>query len=141
MKPRTVSGSAIGVLAFVALATGARPAGASDASYEIRKDVPRATVGVASSASVTVLGANGWHVNEQAPITMTVKADPGVSLPKPRLTRADLAESSKQSARFEIPFSAAAAGKKTITADARFVMCQEQACKPCLLYTSDAADE
>ena len=35
-----------------------------------------------------------------------------------------------ESARFDIPVSAAEAGKKTISAEARFVICQEQACKP-----------
>ena len=85
---------------------------------------------MASNVSVTVVGKNGWHVNEEAPITAAVKADPGVDLPKAKLTRADLAESTKQSARFDIPFSAAEPGKKTITAQTRFVMCQEQACKP-----------
>ena len=99
-------------------------------TYEIQKSAPRATVGIPAKASVTVQGRNGWHVNEQAPITVTVKGDPGVELPKPKLARADLAQSSKESARFDIPFSASAAGKKTITAEARFVMCQEQACKP-----------
>jgi hypothetical protein len=103
---------------------------ADEATYEIRKTAAPATAGAASTVSVTVVGKNGWHVNDEAPITATVKADPGVELPKPKLTRADLAESTKQSARFDIPFSAAEAGKKTITAQTRFVMCQEQACKP-----------
>ena len=106
------------------------PAHADEKSYEIQKSAPQATVGVAALASVTVLGKNGWHVNEEAPITVSVKADSGVALPKAKLARADLAQSSKQSARFDIPFLASAPGKKTITAEARFVMCQEQACKP-----------
>ena len=115
-------------LLFIA---GARsPVHADEKSYEIQKSAPHATVGVQAMASVTVLGKNGWHVNEEAPITVGVKADPGVDLPKPKLARADLAQSSKQSARFDIPFLASAPGKKTITAEARFVMCQEQACKP-----------
>jgi hypothetical protein len=103
---------------------------AGDKTYEIQKSAPAATVGAPSKASVTVQGKNGWHVNEEAPITISLKADEGVSLPKAKLVRADLAQSSKESARFDIPFSASTAGKKTITAEARFVMCQEQACKP-----------
>ena len=83
-----------------------------------------------ATASVTVQGKNGWHVNGEAPISISLKAEPGVELPRSKMTRADLAQSSPQSARFEIPYSASAAGKKTITAEARFVMCQEQACKP-----------
>ena len=124
---RTLIPAGLALTALLGLRAGAR---AEEATYEIRKTAAPATAGVASNVSVTVVGKNGWHVNEEAPITAAVKADPGVELPKPKLTRADLAESTKQSARFDIPFSAAEPGKKTITAQTRFVMCQEQACKP-----------
>ncbi|MES1172101.1 MAG: hypothetical protein ABUL77_02600 [Bacteroidota bacterium] len=107
-----------------------RVARAEAPTHAISKTAPQATVGVAAKASVTVQGLNGWHVNGDAPITLTAKAEPGVELPKPKLARADLAQSTKETARFDIPFSASTAGKKTITAEARFVMCQEQACKP-----------
>lgn len=117
-------------LAFAVLLGAAPGARADEATYEIKKTVTPATAGVASKVSVTLVGKNGWHVNEEAPITAAVKADAGVTLTKEKLTRADLAESTKQSARFDIPFSAAEPGKKTITAQTRFVMCQEQACKP-----------
>jgi hypothetical protein len=113
-----------------AMAWGATAAQAAERTYEIQKTAPAATVGAPSKASVTVQGKNGWHVNEEAPITISLKADDGITLPKAKLARADLAQSSKESARFDIPFSASASGKKTITAEARFVMCQEQACKP-----------
>jgi hypothetical protein len=116
--------------AAAALPLGPGTARADEATYEIRKASAPATAGAASTVSVTVVGKNGWHVNDEAPITATVKAAPGVALPKPKLTRADLAESTKQSARFDIPFSATEAGPTTITAQTRFVMCQEQACKP-----------
>lgn len=120
----------VAALALAALAMAGPVASADEVTYEIRKAAPSATAGATSNVSVTVVGKNGWHVNGEAPITATVKADPGVDLPKPKLTRADLAESTKQSARFDIPFSSAAPGKKTITAQTRFVMCQEEACKP-----------
>jgi len=44
--------------------------------------------------------------------------------------RADLAASTKESARFDVAFEAAEAGAKVISAEARFVICQETACKP-----------
>ena len=100
------------------------------ATYEIQKSAAPAVAGTPGTVSVTVVGKNGWHVNGEAPISAAVKAGPGVDLPKPKLTRADLAQSSKESARFDIPFSAAETGMKKITAETRFVMCQEQACKP-----------
>jgi hypothetical protein len=126
LKRLVLCSLAVGVGAALPVAT----AGAEDATYEIKKSAPRATVGVAATASVTVQGRNGWHVNQEAPITVHLKADPGIDLPKPKQGRSDLAQSSKESARFDIPFSATVVGKKTITAETRFVMCQEQACKP-----------
>jgi len=118
------------VPALAASALGSGVAHADEVTYEIRKTAAPAVVGKPATVSVMVVGKNGWHVNEEAPITATVKADPGVTLPKPKLARADLAESKKESARFDIPYSATEAGAKTITAQTRFVMCQEQACKP-----------
>lgn len=123
--PRLFAASAV-TLALL----GSGGAIAADKTYEIQKSAPAATVGTPTKASLTVQGKNGWHVNEDAPITVTLKADDGIALPKAKLARADLAQSTKETARFEIPFSASAAGKKTITAEAKFVMCQEQACKP-----------
>jgi hypothetical protein len=117
-------------LAALAVAVAPASASADEVTYAVQKSAPAAQVGVSANLSLTVVGKNGWHVNEEAPITATLKADPGVALPKVKLTRADLAQSTKQSVRFEIPFSASETGKKTITAQTRFVMCQEQACKP-----------
>lgn len=125
LRLRLLLASALGVTAL-----GAGPASAGDKTYEIQKSAATATVGAPAKASLTLHGRNGWHVNEEAPITVTLKADEGITLPKAKLVRADLVQSTKDAATFDIPFSASASGKKTITAEARFVMCQEQACKP-----------
>lgn len=126
---RTVSWAAVAIGAAT-LGAGAGAARAADVTYEIQKSAPPATVGAPAKASITVQGKNGWHVNEEAPITITLKSDEGIALPKAKMVRADLAQSTKESARFDIPYSASSTGKKTITAEARFVMCQAQACKP-----------
>jgi hypothetical protein len=65
-----------------------------------------------------------------APNTIALTAPTGVALKKEKLTRADLAATTTDSARFDIPVSATEAGTKTINAEARFVICQESACKP-----------
>jgi hypothetical protein len=127
MKPLTkllLAAATLSVQGFGAAAAAEPP------PYEIQKGPIRAAVGVPGKATVTVQAKNGWHVNDQAPITLTAKADPGVDLPKAKLTRADLTQSTKDAARFEIPFTATSAGNKTITAETRFVVCQEEACKP-----------
>lgn len=117
---------------LVALAGGLAGAAraAEPAFYAIEKSATAATIGAASTASVSVVGKNGWHVNAEAPITLTLVAEPGVALAKGKLTRGDLAASSLERARFDIAFTPSTPGTKKITGDARFVMCQEQACKP-----------
>jgi DsbC/DsbD-like thiol-disulfide interchange protein len=107
---------------------------AEGATHELRKTDAKVAAGGQASAGLTIAGKNGWHVNAEAPITVSlVSADSALTVPKAKLGRADLAESSLEKARFDIPVSAAAgtaAGTKTITAEAKFVMCQESACKP-----------
>jgi len=120
--------ASIGTLSFV-LAAGAA-AGGDAALYEIKKTEPKVAVGATATASLTIHAKAGWHVNAEAPITVALTPPAGVTLQKAKLTRADLAQSSQESARFDIPVSATEAGKKTISAEARFVLCQEQACKP-----------
>lgn len=105
-------------------------AGAGDALYDIKKTEPKLAVGTTGTASLTITTRAGWHVNAEAPISLALKPPTGVSVPKEKLTRADLAASTENSARFDIAVSAADAGKKTIDAEARFVLCQESACKP-----------
>jgi hypothetical protein len=112
----------------VALATAALAA--SESLYEIKKTEPKVAVGATATASLTITAKAGWHVNAEAPITVALTAPAGVTVQKAKLTRADLAQSTQESARFDIPVSATEAGKKTISAEAHFVLCQEQACKP-----------
>jgi hypothetical protein len=118
------------VLPFLLVTAGATAAQAGDALYEITQTTPKVAVGATATASLTIKAKAGWHVNGEAPINLALTAPAGLSLKKAKLTRADLAATTIDSARFDIPMSATEAGKQTIAAEARFVICQEQACKP-----------
>jgi hypothetical protein len=120
---------AVSALSLTALSLGAR-ASAADALYEIKKTEPKVAVGATATASLTITAKAPWHVNAEAPITVALTPPAGVTVPKAKLTRADLAQSTQETARFDIPVSATEAGKKTINAEARFVLCQAEACKP-----------
>ena len=119
---------------FLALTLSTPAAHADAATHEIRKTDPKVAAGGQGNASLTIAAKNGWHVNGEAPITVSLSTtDAGLTVAKAKLGRGDLAESTKDAARFDIAFSCAAdaaAGKKTINAEAKFVMCQESACKP-----------
>jgi len=118
------------LLALVLTGAGATAAHAADQLYEITKVEPKVAVGAIGTASVTIKVKGGWHVNDEAPISLALTAPAGLSVNKDKLTRADLAASTNDTARFDIQVSATEAGKKTINAEAHFVLCQEQACKP-----------
>jgi DsbC/DsbD-like thiol-disulfide interchange protein len=103
---------------------------ADQPTYDVKKDEAKATVGVKARTGVTIAARPGWHVNEEAPLTMKLTPGPGITVDKTRLTRADLAQQSKEMARFEVAFTPSEPGKKTIDAEARFVMCQATTCMP-----------
>ena len=124
MKTRTLI---LSLLACTAIAGAAR---ADAPLYEIKKTEPKVTQGSKGTASLTIAARNGWHVNAEAPITVALTPPAGISVAKPKLSRGDLAQSSPDSARFDIAFEATEAGPKVIAAEAKFVMCQESACKP-----------
>jgi hypothetical protein len=119
------------LLALALVTAAATTARAADEGlYEITKTDVKVAVGATATSSVTIKVKGGWHVNGEAPISIALTPPAGVSLKKVKLTRADLAASTNDTARFDIPVSASEAGKKTISAEAHFVICQEQACKP-----------
>jgi DsbC/DsbD-like thiol-disulfide interchange protein len=115
---------------FVAAALCGASAHAEEKLYEIKKTDAKVAVGGKATTSVTIATKNGWHVNGEAPITLSLTPPAGITLPKTKLARADLAASTQESARFDVAFEAAEPGSKVIAAEARFVICQETACKP-----------
>jgi hypothetical protein len=112
--------------AFLGTATRAR----AEDIYELKKADVKATVGAKATTSLTIAAKSGWHVNEEAPMSLKLLPDPGITLDKPKLSRADLAQNTKELARFDVGFTATEPGKKTINCEASFVMCQASTCKP-----------
>ena len=103
---------------------------AGDATYAV--DAPSAvvTVGQKGKASVTISARAGWHLNDEAPITLKLAPAAGIAVDKPKLARADLASWSASAARFDVSLVASEPGKRMVEAEAGFVLCQESACRP-----------
>jgi len=116
--------------AGLALLLGAAQAHADGAPYAIGKTEPKVVVGGKATASLTITAKDGWHVNPDAPITLSLTTPAGITTTKAKLGRADLAKSTAESAQFDIPLQASEAGKKVLNAEAKFVLCQASACKP-----------
>lgn len=118
------------VLVATLVLAGASVASAEDANYKLEKTDAKVAVGAKSTATVTIAARNGWHLNAEAPFSLSLTAPAGVTLAKAKMNRADLAKSTQDAAQFDVAFEASDPGTKTVTGEARFVLCQESACKP-----------
>lgn len=77
------------------------------------------------------LTPNGeYHVNEEYPIRVTVRAPSELTLPKTSLERGDAAEFSARKARFEVPFTPTGAGDRRVEVQVDFAICTPQNCMP-----------
>lgn len=71
-----------------------------------------------------------YHVNEDYPMSVTVSAGEGLSLPKAELQKDDAAEFGEKKARFEVPFTPATKGEHRVQAHVRFAVCTPETCVP-----------
>lgn len=90
---------------------------------------PAYKAGERAAVQLTLEARGGYHVNQEYPIRVEVKAPPGVTLEKASLERADAAQFGEQSARFELPFSGEA-GTHELTASVDFAVCTAETCVP-----------
>jgi len=81
------------------------------------------------AAELTLEARGGYHVNQDYPIKVDVKAPPGVKLEKASLGRPDATQFSEESAKFALPFSAPV-GSYDLTATVDFAVCTKETCVP-----------
>jgi len=71
-----------------------------------------------------------YHVNEEYPIAITMSAPAAVTLAKAELAKADAAEFSAKTARFDVPVTPTQAGEHHVTAKVSFAVCTPENCVP-----------
>ncbi|HJX63340.1 MAG TPA: hypothetical protein VJ860_05235 [Polyangia bacterium] len=103
---------------------------AADNPYEVKSSPVKATLGEKAMASVNIATKTGWHLNDEAPLTLKLTPGQGITVEKPRLVRADLAASTDTTARFDVALVASKEGQGEVQAEAGFVICQETLCRP-----------
>jgi methionine-rich copper-binding protein CopC len=114
------------ILAVLAI-SGSAFAGSN---YELSVKAPAAKMAEKSVAKIKVVPTNGYKMNVEYPTKVTLTAPEGVTLAKAKLTKADSdsVKVDKASAEFSVEFTAASAGKKTFTGEAKFAVCTETEC-------------
>lgn len=69
-----------------------------------------------------------WHVNQEYPIRVDIKAGEGVKVPKAELVKDDATEFGEEKVRFLAPVEPSTAGTHEVTCDVSFAMCTEENC-------------
>lgn len=94
------------------------------------------TAGQLGQLKIRLTGRNGWHVNEDYPVSVELTAPPTMTLAKSRLERGDAAVFEASRFEFSAPVTPSAAGSAEVRAVVSFAVCTEANCAP---YTETLA--
>lgn len=108
---------------------GGAEAGAADGNFAITAAATGTlAVGAPSTAEVTLEGRNGYHVNQEYPIQLTIRPPEGVEVAKTTLAREDATTFEEARAVFPIGFTPRAAGHHELGGELSFSVCNPQNC-------------
>ncbi len=121
--------AAVAALAVATLAHAADPAAEAAQSYRI--DTAGSTtdvkVGGKGTLVLAIVPVGKVHVHPQAPLKI-VLASKELALSKDKLGHADAVDPKAEGPRFEVPFTARAAGRTAIDATVDFFICSDEWC-------------
>ena len=83
-------------------------------------------IGKTGEVEIALEGRGDWHVNQEYPIRVDLKAAPGVALKKSELVKDDAKEFGEEKVRFLAGVEPSAAGEHEVTCDVSFAMCTEE---------------
>ncbi len=105
---------------------------AAEAARSYRIETEGTTHSVKAGAGgvlvLTIVPLNGTHVHPQAPLKIALQATPGLSLSRSQLGHKDAVQPKADGPRFEVPFTAARAGKEEARAKVDFFICSDKWC-------------
>ena len=97
-------------------------------SLEVSPAQAKFAAGKVGELEIALESRGEWHVNQEYPIRVDLKAAPGVRLPKAELVRDDAAEFGDEKVRFLAAVEPASAGEHEVTCDVSFALCTEENC-------------
>lgn len=111
-------------------ARAADPAAEAARSYTLEASAAPAALkaGQQGTLHLAITPVGKTHVHPQAPLKVTLTASAGLTLGKASLGRADLADPKAEAPRFDVPFTAAAAGPQQARAKVDFFICSDAWC-------------
>jgi hypothetical protein len=119
--------SALALAAPAARAVEENP-GADGYSVDTAGSTRTVGVGQKGKLALAIHPKAPWHVDPRAPLSIQLEAPAGLQLAKSRLGRKDAIEPKAEVPRFEVPFTAAAAGAQEAKAQVKFFLCRDTIC-------------
>jgi hypothetical protein len=95
---------------------------------EVSPAQPVYAAGKPGELEIALESRGEWHVNEEYPIRVDLKAAPGVAIPKAELVKDDATEFGEEKVRFVAAVEPSAAGEHEVTCDVSFALCTEENC-------------
>ncbi len=117
---------------LLAVPTGVAADPEANAAKSYRVDTQGTTVAVPAGGSGTlvlsIVPLQGTKVHPQAPLKIALAGTPGLKLTRDTLGRKDAADPKAEGPRFEVPFTAVAAGAQEARAKIEFYLCADDWC-------------
>lgn len=97
-------------------------------SLAVAPTQPAYRVGRAGDVEIALQSRGEWHVNEDYPIRVDLKAGSGINIVQHELVKDDAEEFGADKVRFVTSVEPTAAGEHEVTCDVSFAMCTEENC-------------
>ena len=112
-------------------APSAAPSSIEEASFALRlSEAGPYKVGELGRVVLSIEPRGKFHINQEYPVEIAVSATGDAKFPKATLMKPDAAEFGDKKARFEVPFTAQAAGDQKLLANVKFAVCTDENCVP-----------
>jgi hypothetical protein len=110
---------------------GAAPSSIEEASFALRLvEAGPYKAGELGRFVLQIEPRGEYHLNMEYPVEIAVTSDTGATFPKANLAKPDAAEFGEKKARFEVPFTAVAAGDQKVQCNVKFAVCTPETCVP-----------
>ena len=86
--------------------------------------------GKPGSVAVTLKPRGVYHINQEYPLSVALKAPAALTLAKAELQKSEAAEVTEKLARFDVSVTPTTAGTHTLEAHVKFAVCTPETCVP-----------
>lgn len=118
-------------LAVVGVLLAVSTARAQPTNWEIKvPDKVEVATGATASVPVTIAVDRGFSISRDGPVVIDVSPDPGLTIKKRRLGRADAVDPEADVPRFVVPVRADTAGEHLVKLRIRLWLCGGKVCRP-----------